>query len=112
PFQDRLPARGEVVTFIGPGGNDFVKRVVGLPGDSVQVRGGVLWLNGRKVRRTQIADFHPASDQDMLAEASTRYLETLPGGATHPILERSDSDALDDTPVYSVPAGHVFVMGD
>jgi signal peptidase I len=112
PFRDRFPTRGEVVVFVGPDGSDFVKRVVGLPGDRIQVSGGVLEVNGRKVARTRIADFEPASDQGMLAKASTRYLETLPGGATHPILESSDTDRLDDTQVYTVPAGHVFVLGD
>jgi signal peptidase I len=112
PFRERLPARGEVVVFVGPGGDDYVKRVIGLPGDEVQVSGGILAVNGLKVARTRIADFEPASDLSMMAPASTRYLETLPGGVTHAILESSDSDPLDDTPVYTVPAGHVFVMGD
>jgi signal peptidase I len=112
PYRNRLPWRGEVVVFLAPDGSDFVKRVVGLPGDSIQVRKGILEVNGVRVTRKRIGDFAVPPGQETLNRAERRYLETLPGGATHPILEESDDDRLDDTEVYTVPPGHVFVMGD
>ena len=124
--------RGDVVVFRYPGGgdDDYVKRVIGLPGDQVQMRGGVLFLNGVAVPKVRIADYlmplspnSPCRTIDPTAArivanpqgerscAYARYRETLPGGRSYEVLDQIDGVA-DDTQVYVVPEGHYFVMGD
>ncbi|MES2755524.1 MAG: signal peptidase I [Pseudomonadota bacterium] len=128
------PARGDVVVFRGPDdfegrSNDVIKRVIGLPGDSVQMRGGQLVLNGRAIPKQRLADFTipltpnypagsecPSQFEDNVAGAGIcryrRYRETLPDGRSYTVLDRGNDPAADDTAVFSVPADHVFVMGD
>jgi len=85
--------------------------VIGLPGDKVQMRDGILHINGQAVQRQRIEDY--VDPDDPLARPVPQYLETLPGGVTHPVLEaEGDLGALDDTPVYDVPPDHYFMMGD
>ena len=107
------PDRGDVVVFKLPTDNstDYIKRLVGLPGDTIQVKGGILNINGKPVTRKLVG---PAilPDDDGYPVQATEYIETLPNGRKHRIWERSDHDMLDNTPVYHVPAGHYFAMGD
>ncbi|WP_420565447.1 signal peptidase I [Thalassobaculum sp.] len=104
------PERGDVAVFKLPSDNstDYIKRVVGLPGDTIQVKGGILHINGTAVKRRQIEDFQPENGARPVAQ----FIETLPNGREHRILELSDSMSADNTPVYHVPAGHYFAMGD
>lgn len=104
------PERGDVVVFKLPSDNstDYIKRIVGLPGDTIQVKGGILSINGQPVKRRQIEDFQPENGARPVAQ----FIETLPNGREHRILELSDSMSADNTPVYHVPAGHYFAMGD
>jgi signal peptidase I len=108
-----LPERGDVVVFRHPANRSqvWVKRVIGLPGDSVQMRGGRLWINHEPVglKRDGSALTGEGNDDRVLA---TRYIETLPGGRTHPILKLSGYNSVDDTSEIVVPANHLFVMGD
>jgi signal peptidase I len=133
------PARGDVVVFKSPtgSGEDVIKRVIGLPGDTVQMRGGQLILNGQAIPKVRIADFviplspnyrdpRPNDDgcpQDHRDAAQTichykQYRETLPAADGKPavsynVLDRNENQpGADDTDLYSVPAGHIFVMGD
>lgn len=108
-----LPQRGDVVVFRYPGNRSqvWVKRVIGLPGDRVQMRDGRLFINGEAAPLKR--------DGTVLAEggdgppvSATRYIETLPGGRTHQILKMSGYNSLDNTPEVTVPAKHLFVMGD
>jgi signal peptidase I len=108
-----LPKRGDVVVFRWPGDNSqaWVKRVVGLPGDRIQMRQGQLFI-----------DDHPASlksdgtgeaeDDSGNVERAYRFIETLPNGVSHAIFKLRDNGRLDNTPEVTVPPGKLFVLGD
>ena len=106
------PERGDVVVFKKPTDNktDYIKRLIGLPGDRIQVLEGVLHINGEPVPREKIGE---TTDQDLFTNTTFEiYRETLPNGRQHVIWEASDKDHLDNTPEYLVPEGHFFFMGD
>jgi signal peptidase I len=106
------PKRGDIAVFRLPrdDSQDYIKRVIGLPGDRIQMIGGHLHINGEPVQRVQIEDF--LDTDEGRAVRVKRWRETLPGGVSHTTLDRMDSGPLDDTPVYVVPVGHYFMMGD
>ena len=107
------PKRGEVVIFAHPrDGSTWIKRVVGLPGDKIQVQHGRLIINGEMVPREQIAPY-PTVNHFGKPEEAPRYIETLPEGVNHEIIEvDADEGGFDNTGVYGVPPGHYFMMGD
>ena len=109
----RLPKRGDVVTFRWPGDGSevWVKRVIGLPGDRIQMIGGVLHINGEAVKETPEPDGAVEND-DGSTQPALRFLETLPNGVTHQIYQFSLDGALSETEEVLVPPGNVFVMGD
>jgi signal peptidase I len=108
-----MPKRGDVVVFRWPGDRSqvWVKRVVGLPGDRVQMRQGVLVINGKPVA-LKPDGIGQAEDDNGAGQPAQRYVETLPGGVAHTIFKMIDHGRLDDTPEVTVPKDRLFVMGD
>jgi len=107
-----MPKRGDVAVFRLPSDPsvDYIKRIVGLPGDKIQVIAGVLNINGVPVKRERVPDFLEVDGS--YRHAVVQYIETLPGGKEHPILELSTTGPLDNTPIFEVPSGYFFGMGD
>lgn len=111
-IMESLPERGDVVVFKLPSDNktDYIKRVVGLPGDRIQVLDGVLQINGSPVHLERVGDFD--EDFDGRTVAVPMLQETLPEGRRHLILDLTPNGSLDNTGVFVVPPEHVFAMGD
>jgi signal peptidase I len=113
-LQESKPTRGDVVVFKLPRDNrtDYIKRVIGLPGDEIQVKKGILYVNGKSVTRAKLPDY--VDDDGRGGENKfNQFRETLPDPQkNHLILEKSDDERLDNTPAYKVPEGHYFMMGD
>ena len=109
----RPPERGDVVVFRLPSNTriDYIKRVIGLPGDRIQMRHGRLYINGKAVEVTRDGEVTLPARRGGTKEFP-RYIETLPNGRQHTILDEIHEGAADNTSVYTVPEGHYFMMGD
>ncbi|MGH6872060.1 MAG: signal peptidase I [Rhizomicrobium sp.] len=107
------PKRGDIVAFQLPSDPDktLVKRVIGLPGDRIQMIAGRLWIDGKPVELAAAGQGQVEDDMGGKM-AVPRYVETLPGGVKHYILKWMSDGEYDDTAVFVVPTGHYFMMGD
>ncbi|MGR3782823.1 MAG: signal peptidase I [Albimonas sp.] len=131
PFSGRIlasePERGDVIVFKHPrSSEDYVKRLIGLPGDTIQMREGVLYINGEAAPQRPAGEFlepvvrdqslqckdYPRIDGQMMC-LKERFIETLPGGREHVVLNADDNASLtDNTREFKVPEGQYFFMGD
>ncbi|MBO6507963.1 MAG: signal peptidase I [Roseibium sp.] len=105
--------QGDIVTFAVPSSPDtiYAMRVVGLPGDTIQMASGVLHINGQPVSRERIEDYVDL-DSEGAPRRIARYRETLPNGVSYDTLDLFEGSLMDDTRVFEVPLGHYFVLGD
>ena len=111
---DEEPKRGDIIVFRQPNNTsvDYIKRLVALPGETVQMIRGRLYINGKRVERETVGLVQSDENTTYQREVLTEYIETLPGGIMHTIYETSDNEALDNTPLYTIPDDHYFLMGD
>ena len=107
------PQRGDIAVFrpVPEPDRDFIKRIIGMPGDRIQMIDGALHINGQAVQREALGAVE-FRNEDGLSEQIDAWRETLPNGITYTTFDRTPASELDNTRVFLVPEGHYFMMGD
>ena len=117
-FEGRImgapPERGDVIVFRLPKNPriDYIKRLVGLPGERIQMKDGVLFINGAAVKKEPMNEDFVDKDNPEFLQRIRQYKETLPNGKSYVVLDETAFGEVDNTQEYRVPAGHYFFMGD
>ncbi len=108
------PERGDVAVFKLPTNTeiDYIKRVIGLPGDRIQMRDGVLFINNVTVPKERIEDYVDRDEGGGGGRPVPQFVETLPNGVSYRVLDETTFGSGDNTDIYVVPEGHYFMMGD
>ncbi|MBG1231302.1 signal peptidase I [Aestuariivirga litoralis] len=109
-----LPKTGDVAVFKYPGDTsiDYIKRVIGQPGDHIQMKHGVLYINNQEVKKEPVEAFEDPQGESGSGPLVKQFKETLPNGVSYNVLDFGDIPEVDDTQEYVVPEGHYFMMGD
>lgn len=104
------PQRGEVIVFKSPYDRytNYIKRLIGMPGDEIQVKDGIVYINGQMVPKQEAGTFTDPDDGTIMQ----KYIETLPNGVSYYIIEDPKGSPADNTKIFKVPSGHYFMMGD
>lgn len=114
-LQANEPQRGDIIVFRLPSNPhiDYIKRLIGLPGDRIQMKRGTLYINGNAVPKERVSDFMEVRDGEVQRVRHVpRFRETLPNGVEYYVLDDFPNSEVDTTSVYTVPEGHYFFMGD
>ena len=111
-FFSKQPKQGDLVVFKTPSDNrtDYIKRLIGLPGDEIQFKNGNLFINGKKIKRVSVEISEPINCGNLNLESNT-FLETLPNGVKH-LANYNKTGTIMNTKKYKVPKNHYFMMGD